>query len=160
MSKYQESSEWILDDAISWPSVELHRGVATRRQELYAIMERVEAAMARPSGLADWRIEIESALNGLEKSLADHISETEAADGLFAEIIDREPHLKASVDSLRQEHRDLEAACREAVSMAADWSPQRLRRKGNALLARLAIHRQTGAELLFDAFNVDIAAGD
>ncbi|HUG08544.1 MAG TPA: hypothetical protein VMP13_06585 [Acidimicrobiia bacterium] len=152
-------SEFRADD-ITWPSIETHDQVASRRQELYDAMTDLERAVARPSGAADWRIEIETALSHLEAALSDHTSQVEAEDGLFTEILDRAPHLHAAVETLRDEHRSLESACHRATSMSADWSTQMLRRRVNALLVRLTLHRQSGAELLFDAFNVDIPAGD
>lgn len=147
-------------DDITWPSVDTQDQVSSRRQEIYDAITGLERAVARPSGAADWRMEIETALSHLEAALSDHTAQVEAEDGLFAEILDRAPHLQAAVESLRDEHRSLESACRQALSMAADWSTQMLRRRVNALLVRLTLHRQSGAELLFDAFNVDIAPGD
>lgn len=155
-----EASRWIADEAIEWPSAESPNEVADRRQALYDAMRVLEAAIARPSGLADWRMEIESALARLETSLQAHIESVESDDGIFVDILDRSPHLTSHVQTMRDEHRDLVAACHQALSMSADWSSRSLRRRVNILLARLAIHRQTGAELLYDAYNVDIAAGD
>jgi hypothetical protein len=152
-------SEFRADD-ITWPSVDTQDQVASRRRELYDAMTGLERAVARPSGAPDWRMEIETALSHLEAALSEHTAQVEAEDGLFAEILDRAPHMHATVESLRDEHRSLESACHRALSMTADWSTQMLRRRANALLVRLTLHRQSGAELLFDAFNVDIAAGD
>lgn len=155
-----EASGWIADENIHWPSEETVAGVAERRYELYEAMRRLEAAVARPSGLADWRMEIEAAITDLERSLDDHIRGTESDDGLLAEILDESPYLASRIAGLEKEHGELRAACRKALSMAADWSSARLRRKANVLLARLAFHRQNGAELLYDAYNIDIATGD
>lgn len=155
-----EASGWIAEESISWPSVETRERVVDRRQDLYDGMRRLESRVARPSGLADWRIEIEAALANLEESLASHIQQVESEGGLFAEILEHSPHLAANVESLKEEHEELMAACHKSLSMAADWAPATLRRKVNVLLVRLAVHRQFGAELLFDAYNVDIAAAD
>lgn len=155
-----EASGWIADENLRWPSEETVEEVAERRHELYETMRRLEAAVARPSGLADWRIEIEAAITDLDKSLGDHIRRTESDDGLLAEILEDSPHLATRIADLETEHEELRTACRTALFMAADWSPTTLRRKTNILLARLAIHRQTGAEILYDAYNVDIATGD
>lgn len=155
-----EASGWISDDAVDWPGVEKKTGVARRRRDLYEAMRRLEAAVARPSGLADWRIEIEAALTELDGSLKDHIAQIEGPDGLFIEILNQAAHLEPIVETLRKEHRGMAEACDDALGRAADWAPPRLRRRVNALLVRLALHRQTGAELLFDAYNVDTAGGD
>lgn len=154
-----EASGWVSDDAVSWPAETKHH-VARRRRDLYEAMRRLEAALARPSGLADWRIEIESALTDLDRSLEDHIAQIEGPEGVFLEILNQAPHLEPVVETLRREHRGLAEACHDALGRAADWSSQRLRRRVNLLLVRLALHRQTGAELLFDAYNVDTAGGD
>lgn len=156
----EEASGWIADENIRWPSEGTVEGVAERRHELYETMRRLEVVVARPSGLADWRMEIETVIADLDRSLADHIRRTESDDGLFAEILDGFSHLAPRIADLEKEHEELRTACRLARSLAADRSPTRLRRKANVLLARLATHRQNGAELLYDAYNVDIATGD
>jgi hypothetical protein len=38
--------------------------------------------------------------------------------------------------------------------------PTLVRRRVTSLLGRLAMHRQLGSELVFDAYNVDIGDGD
>lgn len=159
-SPQTDPSAWLADDNVSWPSVETRDAVARRRVALYDVMRDLETAIARPSGIADWRIEIEGALSELKKALTAHVDEVESYSGLFAEILSRSPHLAASVESLEREHRDLMKVCEDALSLTADLSDKSLRRRVNQLLVRVAIHRQTGAELLYDAYNVDIAAGD
>lgn len=154
------ASAWIVDENVVWPSVATRDAVARRRSELYSSMRDLERTVARPSGIADWRIEIERALRELKMALTTHVDEVESDSGLFAEILERSPHLAANVASLEREHRDLMTACENVLSLTADLSDRSLRRRANQLLVRLAIHRQTGAELLYDAYNVDIAAGD
>jgi hypothetical protein len=157
---HREISGWMSDENLIWPSVDSHRAIARRRRDLYDAMRGLESAVARPSGLADWRIDIESALSYLLSALEDHADETEAEGGLFTQIQEHAPHLAAATTSLSQEHDDLLMACRDVLSLAADLSDTSLRRRVNRLLVRLAIHRQTGAELLYDTYNVDIAPGD
>lgn len=151
-----EASGWISEENLTWPSVETRDGVIDRRQKLYEAMRGLEAAVARPSGLADWRIEIEAALTELEAALRSHVRQVEADDGLFAQVMEESPHLAPGIDSLRREHNELVLAAHTALRMSADWEASSLRRRVNTLLGRLAIHRQTGAELLFRAYNVEI----
>lgn len=155
-----EASGWISEDAISWPTADTRDGVINRRQELHDTMRRLEAAAARPSGLADWRIEIEAALAKLEAALRSHVRQLEADDGLFAQVMDQSPHLASEMDSLRSEHEQLLTACHAALSRSADWATSKLRRRINILLGRLATHRQEGAELLYHAYNVDIGGSN
>lgn len=155
-----EAPEWIVGGSVAFPSPETRDGVVSRRQELYDAMRLLERAVARPSGLADWRIDIEAALHDLRSALSEHVAQVEGGGGLFEQVLAHAPHLASEIDSLRRDHRELLETCNQALSMSADWEPLLLRRRVNVLLARLALHRQQGAELLFDAYNVDLAAGN
>jgi hypothetical protein len=158
-----EDSGWLPPDVVyDWPSAESHRRIATRRRDLYQAMQLVEASAARASGLADWTEKVEEALANLESSLEHHVEEIEADDGLFAEVMARAPHFESVIESLRGEHEAMLIACRDALDLASSGgsAPRVLRRKVLDILELVTIHRQTGAELLFDTYNVDIAAGD
>ena len=134
-----------------WPSVETKREISSRRQELYDAMRQLEWSVAGASGRDGWANEVEKALTALHAALQRHVLEIEAEDGLFADVIGRAPHLAPEVAILRK----------LASSLVADWaSPSEIRRKVLGILGRLAIHRQRGAELLFDTYNVDLAVGD
>lgn len=158
-----EDSGWLPPDVVyDWPSTESHRRIATRRRDLYEAMRMLEASAARASGLADWMEHIERALSNLESALERHVAEIEAEDGLFADVINRAPHLAAAVDGLRAEHEEMLETCRDALDLASGdrATPEQLRSQVLDLLGLVAVHRQTGAELLFDTYNVDLAAGD
>lgn len=158
-----EDSGWLPPDVVyDWPSADSHRRIATRRRDLYEAMQQLEASAARASGLEDWAQQVEEALANMESSLERHVEEIEAKDGLFAQVIDRAPHLSSAVDSLRQEHEEMLNQCRDALDFAASGgsAPTTLRRKILDMLELITIHRQTGAELLFDAYNVDVGTGD
>lgn len=158
-----EDSGWLPPDVVyDWPSVDSHRRIATRRRDLYEAMQQLEASAARASGLEDWAQQVEEALANLESSLERHIEEIEAKEGLFAQVIDRAPHLSSAVDSMRQEHEEMLNQCRDALDYAAGGgsAPTTLRGKILDVLGLIAIHRQTGAELLYDTYNVDVGTGD
>jgi len=147
-----------------WPSVDTFRRVVNRRQDLYNAMQGLEASAARATGHDNWAEEVLEALTVLESALQRHVAEIEGAQGkgLFDEVIDQAPHLEPDVDRLRVEHGDLVTGCRNALeaASAAEVNAGEVRRKVLIILGRLAIHRQRGAELLFDAYNVDLAAAD
>lgn len=158
-----EDSGWLPPDVVyDWPSAESHRRIATRRRDLYQAMQQVEANAARASGLEDWTEKLEEALANLESSLERHAEEIEADDGLFADVMARAPHLESVIESLRGEHEAMLTSCRDALDLASSGgsAPKVLRRKVLDILELVTIHRQTGAELLFDTYNVDLAAGD
>ncbi|HJQ76467.1 MAG TPA: hypothetical protein VJ948_04300 [Acidimicrobiia bacterium] len=155
-------SGWLPPDVSGeWPSPETHQGIVDRRQDLYDAMQRLESSVARASGQDDWAVVVGHALKVMLDALQRHVIETEADDGLLAEVVDRAPNLAPDVATFRKDHDDLLHSCRAASELVANQSaPAEIRRKVLSLLGRLAIHRQRGAELLFDAYNVDLAAGD
>jgi hypothetical protein len=156
------ASGWLPSDVMdNWPSVDTRRRIVDRRQDLYAAMQRLEASAARAASNGDWAAEVRDALANLDSVLQRHVDEIEGPDGLITEVIDRAPHLVPAVDTLRDEHQELIAGCQAARDVLSDGGDvSRVRRKVLSLLGRLAIHRQSGAELLYDAYNVDIAAAD
>lgn len=126
-------------------------------------MQDLEASAARASGQPDWEMKVREALTNLMTSLEQHVAEIEAPTGLFTEVIDVAPHLSSAVDSLRTEHQEMLEACGSALeAISGDGSGQanEIRRQVLLLLGILAVHRQTGAELLYDTYNVDLATGD
>lgn len=157
-----EASGWLPPDAVyDWPSTDLRRQVVNRRQLLYDAMQRLETSVARASGLEDWAEQVTKALASLGAALKRHIEEIEAPDGLFPEVIDMAPHLVSSIERLRREHEDLSTGCQAALDMVNEGVPaSEVRRRVLAILGRLAIHRQRGAELLFDAYNVELTAAN
>lgn len=156
------ASGWLPPDVSGdWPSPETHQGIVNRRQDLYDAMQRLESSVAQASGQHDWAVVVGDTLNVMHDALQRHVIEIEADDGLFAEVVGRAPNLASDVATLRKDHEDLLFSCRAVSELVANWSaPAEIRRKVLALLGRLAIHRQRGAELLFDTYNVDLAAGD
>lgn len=158
-----EAAGWLPPDVVyDWPSVDTHRQVIIRRQDLYNAMRALEASAARATGQDDWADEVRSALTVLESTLQRHVTEIEGPNGLFAEVIERAPHLEPDVDRLRKEHRDLVIACDDALEIvrSGDVDVEEVRRQVLSTLGRLAIHRQRGSELLFDTYNMDLAAAN
>ena len=118
--------------------------------------------VSRPGASPDWRTQLRSVLAHLEAALERHVHEVEGEDGLFEDVIRREPRMASSVNSLKEGHVVLQAACRHALDGVQDEtvSVDRIRQRVNVVLMRLARHRQKGSEMLYDAYVVDIATGD
>lgn len=144
------------------PTPERRQRIAGRRQDIYEVMQRLEASAARPSGADDWRQQLDAALAALEESLKRHTAEIEAADGLFDDVTVRTPNLAPVVADLRDEHTQMAKACSEARGLVAREasSTQKIREAVLELLGQLVVHRQRGAELLYDSYNLELAAGD
>jgi hypothetical protein len=86
---------------------------------------------------------------------------TEAAGGLYEEILENAPRLANRVKRLRREHADITAAIRSgsAETQAATQDPGRveaLRDHAVRLLADLVRHRKRGLDLVYEAYHVDI----
>lgn len=154
---------WLPPDLVyDWPSDDARRQIFVRRQDLYDAMQSLEASAARATGQDDWASGVREAWAKLDSALWRHISEIEEPDGLFAEVIDSAPHLASVVDELRKDHDDLVTGCQSAQEATEkdEFDAGEVRRLVLGILGRLTIHRQRGSELLFDTYNVDLAAAD
>jgi hypothetical protein len=137
-----------------------------RRRILAEEMSDLEEALARPASAEDWLERVETGLADLRVALDGHIGEVEGADGLLAEIVEMAPRLSGQTEDLRRQHMSLLGAWLRAeatVRAARDDGPAAralVRRRVVALIGRLTRHRQAGSDLVFEAYNVDIAASD
>ncbi|MFZ0012572.1 MAG: hypothetical protein WAL25_00525, partial [Acidimicrobiia bacterium] len=73
-------------------------------------------------------------------------------------ILDESPRLAAAVAEIRDEHLVLADAVTTLNRVIATGDTERIRRKVTSLLGRIALHRQLGADLVYEAYNVDIGA--
>jgi hypothetical protein len=134
-----------------------------RRIDLRQAMAQVEYRVARPSATASWRADVEAAMIELGEALDAHISEVENEGGLLPTIVADTPRLAGQVAEMQGQHDGLRAAFDRALEVCSDTGELEakvVRRRVTSLLGRLAMHRQLGSELVFDAYNVDIGDGD
>jgi hypothetical protein len=136
-----------------------------RRARLRDLMDRLEAALAEPSHRAGWATALNELAGELEAELTRHVEETEADDGLFADVMQRAPRLRNAVDRLRTDHPEL----RTTLAQFADSLREppldtdriaAIRELGSTLLVDLMAHRQRGADLLYEAYWIDVAPSD
>ncbi|MGH8915648.1 MAG: hypothetical protein ACRDZM_14165 [Acidimicrobiia bacterium] len=137
-----------------------------RRRALNDAMTQLEKALAGPAAAEGWLDRVEDSLAGLREGLEAHVAEVEGPRGLLAEIVDVAPRLAAATRELEDEHGLLLAACdraeRKLEAIRGSVTPDgvALRRRLTTLLGRVTLHRQRGADLVYEAYNVDIAAAD
>jgi hypothetical protein len=133
-----------------------------RRAELGGSMAALQQALAQPrSGRhSAWAERVDVALVELSADFAEHVAVTEGSDGLHDAVLASSPRLSNSIRRLVAEHTvikglidDLLVGVRPPVA-AGDVDP--VRELGTALLARLVRHRQHGADLIHEAYQVDI----
>jgi hypothetical protein len=137
---------------------------ARRRADLHQALVQVERAISGPAAgrLPTWTGDLSKRLAALRDSIDEHIEVTERPDGLYEEILQRAPRLAPQVDRLREEHaglRDATAALMErlhSTSIGEGWTLEQARDDVQRLLGRIVRHRQQGADLVWEAYNLDI----
>ena len=137
-----------------------------RRAELRESIGVLEEALAAPAtGRAiAWGERVHAALRHIADDFTEHVVVTEGPDGLHADIQNAAPRLARAVTRLAGEHLDLTAEIAGLVAATqagvVEVEVVAIRDRGVALLAALTRHRQRGADLVFEAFETDLGAGD
>ena len=140
--------------------------VRVRRHSLQDAMTRAEKASSAASRAEGWLDGIGAALEEIRLALAEHVEVTEGPGGLFDDILEDEPRFATEVALIRDEHGGIDEALDKAVmtvEAAMDlesFDAEPVRRRVMTLLGRISLHRQRGADLIYDAYNVDIATAD
>lgn len=138
------------------PDTEALDAARERRIELKHAMSELELAAAGAAGDATWIDGLRLALAELDEALDAHVAEVEADDGLLAELIADAPRLASRVRRLRDEHQLLAGRVQACRAMLDEPDPHEIRQEILDLLVALAHHRHTGADLVYEAYNVDI----
>ena len=115
--------------------------------------------------VAAWSKDLRDELTALSDALDQHIELTEASDGLLADIAAAAPRLTHRVDKAREDHVVLRAAVAQAIESlppgdGGDAGVAKARDRVVELLTALVRHRHLGADLVYEAYNVDIEAAD
>jgi hypothetical protein len=139
-----------------------------RRAGFRTAMGNLERAIAAPSpGRVDaWVIGVRDALEALREVVDRHIFATEAPGGFLDELVEEEPRLANQAQRLREEHGEMVDAISAALarlrarpSFATDEWVDAMRDRLAVLMALLARHRQRGADLVYEAYDVDLGGG-
>ena len=140
---------------------------ARRRRELREALVAFEDALASPvRDRVAWHAEVTDSLEALGHAFEDHVAATEAPGGLYEEMGARSPHLGTKANRLREEHPVITAALIESATRLAappaddadadaadaDAAREELQR----LMGRIVRHRQHGADLVWEAYAIDI----
>jgi hypothetical protein len=137
---------------------------ARRRADLHQALVGVEKAISSPAvgREADWSKEVVIQLQDLGHTIDEHVEVTERPEGLYDEISHRAPRLAIKIDRLRAEHPELRVATTTLISklevtpVADGWPLKAARDEIQRLLGRIVRHRQLGADLVWEAYNLDI----
>ena len=140
--------------------------VNERRDEFYEGILGLERAIAAPAGddAAAWAAATAAAVEAMRHVLDDHIRETEAPGSFYDDVIQHSPHLVNAAHRLQAEHPPLaarvEGLALELATVTDDAGVDSTRQDALELIKALLQHRHRGSELVYDAYNVDVAPGD
>lgn len=141
--------------------------VRTRREALYEAVVGLEDALATPVGDGKkWRLRVAMAVDHATIRIEEHAKQTEAKGGFLDKVLQEVPRLQRKVNQLKVDHERLEKevdALRLAISLIDDEKvPQEavnVRNQAIELLGQMTRHRQRGADLIYEAYHVDIGEG-
>jgi hypothetical protein len=141
-------------------------GVTQQRAQLRAAVDGVEAVLssALTGRTSKWSAEITPAMSRLRDSINHHVTVTEGPGGLFEQIQTDSPRLSGAVQRLHVEHEQFQAEVDDVLTTLSE-SPDdpvamgALREQITLLIGRIVRHRQKGADLIYDAYEVDIGGG-
>lgn len=149
------------DDQQLTPALE---AAARRRRELREALVAFEDALASPfRDIESWRREVAEHLENLRHAFAVHVEETEQPGGLYEEMANLAPHVAARAKRLRADHPRIvealaEGAARLQGPLASEADVDAVRDDLERIMIRIVRHRQGGADLVWEAYAVDIGA--
>jgi hypothetical protein len=140
------------------------------REKLQAALGSVEAALAAPAPgrLSAWTLALRADMAHLQREFGAHVRITEGPDGLYEEILARAPHLAHALEAVRGEHAEITRLLDDAMAMlehepigiGSELDPmtrvEEIRTACTTILGRLVRHRQRGADLTHQAYQVDV----
>jgi hypothetical protein len=144
------------------PATQALEAAARRRRELRDALVELEDAAASPIlDAGHWREGVAARLAALRDAFAEHVAETEGSGGLYDEMEEIAPHVQAKARRLREEHPPLTRAIVDAEARFAGAFPDgtdldAVRDDLQRLMARFIRHRQHGADLVWEAYALDI----
>lgn len=147
------------EDAVA-PSRELS-AVRAQRSHLRRACQELELALAAPltGRLDEWAHQLTPAVVRIREAFAIHVSITEGRGGLFEQIRSDAPRLVPALGRLHREHKEVAAelaSAAEQLDTAGEVSLEEVRERLTTVLAGLSRHRQRGADLLYEAYQVDL----
>jgi hypothetical protein len=138
-----------------------------RRGVLRDALVRLEEEISSPARgrVPDWAGSVAKALTGLGHAFDDHIDITERPGGLYEEILESSPRMAGQVRRLRDEHPVIRESIRSELDrlsgpVADDWPLDDVRDDLQRLMGQVVRHRQRGADLVWEAYNLDIGGAE
>ena len=154
-----------MEPTVSTHSSELD-AVRLRRAELREALDGLERALAAPAtGRAtDWAKSVQAAVAEISDDWHTHVAVTEGPGGLHQAIRAASFRLIHAVESLTAEHAVISAEVADLVAQTsatvAGEDVEAIRDTATRLLGHIIKHRQRGADLVYEAYQLDIGGVD
>ena len=125
----------------------------------------LEEALARPVGqeAGHWYGEVAVHVRALAEAFRHHVQQSEGPEGLLPQIVGAQSRLIPAVQAVKREHQVLLVAMSrlEAAAGPSQGADEHAVREGALrLLHDVAVHRQRGSDLIYQAYYVDVEGGD
>jgi hypothetical protein len=136
-----------------------------RRATLHDALVHLEVAISSPAAgrIPEWTELVTKEMIGVRDAFEQHVMVTEKPGGLYEEIITRAPRLDGTVRRLKDEHPDIAEKTAQMVQRlelatigGPEWPLEDARDDLQRFIGTVIRHRQKGADLVWEAYNVDI----
>jgi hypothetical protein len=136
-----------------------------RRKTLHDALVHLEEATSSPAAgrVGDWANQVDKEMRDVQTAFEQHILVTEKPDGLYDEILERAPRLANNVQRLRDEHPEIQEGITHMLNRLEHddiggeaWPVDKARDDLQRFIGAVIRHRQKGADLVWEAYNVDI----
>jgi hypothetical protein len=136
-----------------------------RRATLHDALVQLEMAISSPAAgrIPDWSAHVTKELTGVRDAFDQHVIVTEKPGGLYEEISTKAPRLDGTVTRLKKEHPEIADRVEKMLDRLASteiggdvWPLDSARDDLQRLIGSVIRHRQRGADLVWEAYNVDI----
>jgi hypothetical protein len=138
---------------------------AKRRQTLHEALVALEFAISSPAAgrIPEWTGQVTKEVTAVRDAWDQHVDTTEKPSGLYEEIVGTSPRLAGTIQRLRDEHPEITEAVGEMLARLEQveigglpWPLDDARDDLQRFIGKVIRHRQKGADLVWEAYNVDI----
>ncbi len=138
---------------------------AKRRRTLHEGLVGLEVAISSPAAgrIPDWTRLVIKEITAVRDAWDQHVDTTEKPGGLYEEIVSTSPRLAGTVQRLKDEHPEITDAVRQNLARleqveigGLEWPLDDARDDLQRFIGAVIRHRQRGADLVWEAYNVDI----
>ena len=137
--------------------------IRERRAALVGTCSALEAALSSPVASARWPEGLGNAVTTLLATFDEHVTETESRGGTIEQLRERAPRLSDRIDRLSEQHATIAADAGRLMDRLEHVPAERsddenaaIREQALELLTAIVRHRQLGADLLYEAYDIDV----